>query len=162
MTAMMSAIVDALESLVSTLRASYAAIEMTRVVLVGLPTRYADGNTENASTKVRQKVMARPGASSGKVICQNRRRGLAPRVDAAASRLGSIPDRYDRISRNANGNPLITSGMTTPQQLPVSATPSSPTRRSARSDALHQPAEALKYRIIPPAQSTVPSLIGMT
>ena len=52
-------------------------------------------------------MIARPGASSGKVICQNRRRGLAPSVDAAASRFGSIPDRYDRISRKANGKPLI-------------------------------------------------------
>src|SRR5437763_4963527 len=108
MTAMMSAIVDALESLVSTLRASYAAIEMTRVVLVGLPTRYADGNTEKASTNVRQNVMARPGASSGKVIRQNRLAGPAPSVAAADSRAGSMPDRQDRISRNANGNPLMT------------------------------------------------------
>jgi hypothetical protein len=58
----------------------------------GCPTRAADGKTENASTN----VVARPGASSGTVACQNRCRGPAPSVAAARSRLGSIPDRLQQ------------------------------------------------------------------
>src|SRR2546430_11879314 len=95
--------------------ASYAAIEITRVSPCGSPTRYADGNTENASTNVRQNVIASPGANSGNVIRQNRCLQSAPSVAAACSSVGSIPDRYDSVSRNANGKPVMISENTTPQ-----------------------------------------------
>ena len=65
----------------------------------GCPTRAADGKTENASTN----VVARPGASSGTVTCQNRCRGPAPSVAAARSRLGSIPDRLQQPHRVGRG-----------------------------------------------------------
>ena len=39
---------------------------MTRVGPAGAPSSTADGNTEKACTKDRQKVIARPGSSSGR------------------------------------------------------------------------------------------------
>src|SRR5947209_5806625 len=97
-------------------------MEMTRVEPAGSPTRTADGKTLKASTKVRQNVVARPGASSGRVMRVNRDHHPAPSVAAARSRVGSMPDRYDRISRKANGKPVMTSEKSTPQKLLVSRT----------------------------------------
>ncbi len=65
----------------------------TRVDPLGLPTRRAEGNTENARTNVRMNVVASPGASSGSVMRRNRFHQPAPRVRPAASSDGSMPDR---------------------------------------------------------------------
>ena len=46
--------------------------------------------------------------------------GSAPSVEAARASTGSMPVMYDRISRNAKGNPEITSEISTPQKLCVS------------------------------------------
>ena len=40
---------------------------------------------------------------------------LAPKVEAARASTGSMPVMYDRINRNANGKPEITSEINTPQ-----------------------------------------------
>lgn len=66
---------------------------MTRVSFAGSPTSWADGNTENAITNERQKVIARPGASRGSVIRRKRWLQLAPSVAAAFSKEGSMPER---------------------------------------------------------------------
>ena len=69
-------------------------MEMTRVVPAGSPTRIADGKTLKASTKVRQNVVARPGASSGRVIRRNRCHQPAPeRRRGPLPGVGSMPDR---------------------------------------------------------------------
>src|SRR5699024_5621313 len=51
------------------------------------------GEEAKGETKVRMNVVARPGANKGSRIRRNRWNQLAPRVVAAASREGSIPDR---------------------------------------------------------------------
>ena len=65
---------------------------MTRVEPAGSPTRFADGKTEKASTNESAKVMASPGASSGRVMCRKRLQAPAPSVAAARSSVGSMPE----------------------------------------------------------------------
>ena len=78
---------------------------MTRVGPAGAPSSTAEGNTENVCTKDRQKVMAKPGSSSGRKMCAEalpgigaeRRRGLLERrVDA-----GDIGQRQQERERKA-------------------------------------------------------------
>jgi len=64
---------------------------MTRVGPAGAPRRTAEGKTEKAWTKDRQKVTARPGIRSGRKIVRKRAEARAPRVAAACSRAGSMP-----------------------------------------------------------------------
>src|SRR2546430_1996272 len=98
----------------------YAISAITRDDPDGSPSRTADGNTENAITKFRHSVTAAPGSNNGKITYRNRWPREAPRVAAACSSDGSIPDAYASISRNANGNPLTTRERNTPHQLLVS------------------------------------------
>jgi len=88
---------------------------MTRVAFAGSPTSTAEGNTENACTNDRQKVMLRPGSSKGKKICRKRAAGRAPSVAAACSSAGSMPVTWDSVSRKVNGKPVISSDSRTPQ-----------------------------------------------
>jgi len=52
----------------------------------------ADGKTLNAMTNARLNVVARPGASRGRVMRMKRCQLEAPMVDAARSNVGSIPE----------------------------------------------------------------------
>src|SRR5665648_994198 len=65
---------------------------ITRVSPIASPTSRADGKTLKASTKVRMNVVARPGASRGRITRRNRCCQLAPMVLAAASIEGPVPE----------------------------------------------------------------------
>ncbi len=66
-------------------------MEITRVGPDGAPSSTADGNTLNACTNDRQKVMASPGSSSGSSTVRKRAAAPAPSVAAAFSSAGSTP-----------------------------------------------------------------------
>ena len=65
---------------------------MTRVGPEGWPRRTAEGKTEKAITKLRQKEIAMPGTIRGKSIFQKVCHLFAPSIWLAFSRSGLMPD----------------------------------------------------------------------